>query len=409
MIIKKYKGMKYLIILADGASDEPIEELGGKTPLMAANTPNIDKLCKLGVSGLLDTVPPTLHPGSEVANMMVMGYDAEKYYKGRGVLEAASMGVKTSLSDLVFRCNLISVEDEKILNHSAGHITTEEAKEIMEFLQEKLGSEKVNFYPGVSYRHLLVVDGGSDKINCVPPHDVPGTPIKKVMPSVKEAEAQETIDLIIDLMLKSKELLKDHPVNIKRREAGKPAADMIWPWSPGNTPNMPTLKELYGIESGAVISAVDLIYGLGAYGGLKGIHVEGSTGLHDTNYEGKAEAAINALKENQYVYLHIEASDEAGHEGDFKLKTKTLEYLDERVVKYVIVEVEKMDEPVTIALLPDHPTPCALRTHTRDAVPFFITKPGVEPDEVVEYNEEAAKKGAFGKIYGPEFMQTLLK
>ncbi len=400
--------MKYLIILADGASDEPIDELGGKTPLMAANTPNIDKLCKLGVSGLLDTVPPTLHPGSEVANMMVMGYDAEKYYKGRGVLEAASMGVKTSLSDLVFRCNLISVEDEKILNHSAGHITTEEAKEIMDFLQEKLGSDKVNFYPGVSYRHLLVVDGGSDKINCVPPHDVPGTPVKEVMPTVKEAGAQDTVDLIVDLMLKSKELLKDHPVNIKRREAGKPSADMIWPWSPGNTPNMPTLKELYGIESGAVISAVDLIYGLGAYAGLKGIHVEGSTGLYDTNYEGKAEAAINALKENQYVYLHIEASDEAGHEGDFKLKTKTLEYLDERVVKYVIEEVEKMDEPVAIAVLPDHPTPCALRTHTRDAVPFFITKPGVEPDEVTEYNEEAAKKGALGKIYGPEFMQTLL-
>jgi len=401
--------MKYLIILADGASDEPIAELGGKTPLMAANTPNIDKLCKLGVSGLLDTVPPTLHPGSEVANMMVMGYDAEKYYKGRGVLEAASMGVKTSLTDLVFRCNLISVEDEKILNHSAGHITTEEAKEIMIFLQEKLGSEKVSFYPGVSYRHLLVVDGGSDNINCVPPHDVPGTPIKDVMPTVKDAEAQSTVDLIIDLMIKSKDLLKDHPVNIKRREAGKSTADMIWPWSPGNTPNMPTLKELYGIESGAVISAVDLIYGLGAYAGLKGIHVDGSTGLYDTNYEGKAEAAIKALKENQYVYLHIEASDEAGHEGDWKLKTKTLEYLDERVVKYVIEEVEKMDEPVTIALLPDHPTPCALRTHTRDAVPFFITKPGIEPDQVTEYNEEAAKKGAFGKIYGPEFMQTLLK
>jgi 2,3-bisphosphoglycerate-independent phosphoglycerate mutase len=401
--------MKYLVILADGASDEPIKELNGQTPLMAAKTPNIDKLCQQGVSGLLDTVPPSLHPGSEVANMMVMGYDAAKYYRGRGVLEAASMGVKTSLDDLVFRCNLISIEDEKILNHSAGHISTEEAKEIMEFLQDKLGSDKVNFYPGVSYRHLLVLKGGSDQIHCTPPHDVPGTAFKEVLPKAKNSDAQATIDAITDLMLKSIELLKDHPVNIKRREAGKPAADMIWPWSAGNTPDMPTLKELYGIESGVVISAVDLIYGLGAYAGLKGVHVPGSTGLYDTNYEGKAEAAIKALKENQYVYLHIEASDEAGHEGDFMLKTKTIEYLDQRVVKYIIEEVEKMDEPVTIAVLPDHPTPCALRTHTRDAVPFFITKPGIEPDEVMEYNEVAAKKGGFGKIYGPEFMQILLK
>ena len=401
--------MKYLVILADGASDEPVEALGGKTPLMAAKTPYIDQLCKQGVSGLLDTVPASLHPGSEVANMMVMGYDAEKYYKGRGVLEAASMGVKTSLTDLVFRCNLISVQDEKILNHSAGHITTEEAKEIIEFLQEKLGSDKVNFYAGVSYRHLLVVDGGSDQINCTPPHDVPGTPVVDVMPTAKADSALETIKVISDLMMKSKELLKDHPVNIKRREAGKATADMIWPWSPGNTPDMPTLKELYGVESGVVISAVDLIYGLGAYAGLKGVHVDGSTGLHDTNYEGKAEAAIKALKDNRYVYLHIEASDEAGHEGDYELKTKTIEYLDERVVKYIIDEVAKMDEPVTIALLPDHPTPCHLRTHTRDAVPFFIVKPGMKPDEVTEYNEDAAQNGGFGRIYGTEFMQTLLK
>ncbi|TLX73636.1 cofactor-independent phosphoglycerate mutase [Labilibacter sediminis] len=401
--------MKYLVILADGASDEPLKELGGKTPLMAAKTPYIDQLCSEGVSGLLDTVPPSLHPGSEVANMMVMGYDAAKYYRGRGVLEAASMGVETSLSDLVFRCNLISIEDEKILNHSAGHITTEEAKEIMEFLQEKLGGGKANFYPGVSYRHLMVIDGGSDQINCVPPHDVPGTAFKEVLPTAKNGEAEDTVETVIDLMLKSKELLKDHPVNVKRRAAGKPAADMIWPWSAGNTPDMPTLEELYGIESGVVISAVDLIYGLGSYAGLKAIHVPGSTGLYDTNYEGKAEAAIAALKENQYVFLHIEASDEAGHEGDYELKTKTIESLDQRVVKYVIEEVEKMDEPVTIALLPDHPTPCALRTHTRDAVPFFIKKPGQQPDAVSEYNEEAVKSGGYGQIYGPEFMQELLK
>lgn len=301
------------------------------------------------------------------------------------------------------------MEDEKILNHSSGHISTEEAKEIMEFLQEKLGSETVHFYPGVSYRHLMVVKGGSDQINCVPPHDALGTPIKDVFPTAKVGEAQGTIDIVVDLMQKSKELLKDHPINVKRRETGKCTADMIWPWSAGNTPDMPTMKELYGIESGVVISAVDLIYGLGAYAGLKGVHVKGSTGLYDTNYEGKAEAAIKALKENQYVFLHIEASDEAGHEGDHVLKTKTIEYLDERVVKYLVEEVEKIEEPVTIALLPDHPTPCALKTHTRDAVPFFIVKPGQAPDAVMEYNEDAAKEGAYGTIYGPEFMQLLLK
>lgn len=401
--------MKYLVILADGASDEPIKELNGKTPLMAAKTPYIDKLCAEGVSGLLDTVPPSLHPGSEVANMMVMGYDAAIYYRGRGVLEAASMGVKTSLTDLVFRCNLISIEDEKILNHSAGHITTVEAKEIMEFLQDKLGSDLVSFHPGVSYRHLMVLNGGSAEISCIPPHDVPGTLFREVLPTAKQSTVQKTVDIVTELMLKSKELLKNHPVNIKRRAAGKPAADMIWPWSAGNTPNMPTLKELYGIESGVVISAVDLLYGIGVYAGLKGVHVPNSTGLYDTNYEGKAEAAIKALKENQYVYLHIEASDEAGHEGDFELKTKTIEYLDERVVKYVVEEIEKMDEPITIAILPDHPTPCNLRTHTRDAVPFFIKKPGLKPDSVMEYNEEAAKQGGFGRIYGTEFMKTLLK
>ena len=401
--------MKYLVILADGASDEPIKELGNKTPLMAAHTPYIDKLCSEAVSGLLDTVPPSLHPGSEVANMMVMGYDAAKYYRGRGVLEAASMGVKTSLSDLVFRCNLISLQDEKILNHSAGHISTPEAKELMLFLQDKLGSDKVSFYPGVSYRHLMVLCGGSDKLNCTPPHDVTGVPFKDVMPSVQEEVAQETVDIVSDLMLKSIELLKNHPVNMKRRAAGKPSADMIWPWSAGNTPDMPTLKEMYGIESGVVISAVDLIYGLGAYAGLKGVHVEGSTGLYDTNYEGKAQAAIEALKENQYVFLHIEASDEAGHEGDYVLKTKTIEYLDQRVVKYLVEEIEKMDEPVTIALLPDHPTPCALKTHTRDAVPFFIKKPGQKPDGVMQYDEESAKAGGYGRIYGTEFMQELLK
>ncbi|MCY1720130.1 cofactor-independent phosphoglycerate mutase [Prolixibacteraceae bacterium Z1-6] len=400
--------MKHIIILGDGMSDEPLKDYDNKTPLQMANKPHIDWLAKNGQSGQFKTVPETMHPGSEIANMAVLGYDVEKVFEGRGVIEAASMGVDIEPGDLGLRCNLICVEGENIKNHSAGHISNKEATELIEFLEDKLGNETVKFYPGVSYRHLLVLKGGIKHIACIPPHDVPGQPFKPLLPKAKTEEAQKTSDLITYLILKSQELLENHPVNVKRKAEGKDPANCIWPWSPGYKPAMPTLKEMYGIEKSAVISAVDLIQGIGVYAGMKVIHVKGATGLYDTNYEGKAEAAIEALKENDFVYLHIEASDEAGHEGDVELKTKTIEYLDQRVVKYIIEETAKMEEGVAIAILPDHPTPCALKTHTRDAVPFTIYKPGNEPDLVEVYDEFDTKNGIFGVVKGNEFIQLFL-
>lgn len=389
-------------------SDEPLKEYGNKTPLQLASKPYIDWLAKNGQSGMLKTVPDSMHPGSEIANMAVLGYDVEKVFEGRGVLEAASMGVELKPGDLGLRCNLICIENERIKNHSAGHISNGEAAELIHFLDEKLGNDQVKFYPGVSYRHLLVIKGGIKEVKTTPPHDVMGTPFRDVLPIAKIEAAEGTTELLNELILKSQVLLSNHPVNQKRKTAGKDAANSIWPWSPGYKPAMPTLQEMFGIGSSAVISAVDLIHGIGVYAGMKVIHVEGATGLYDTNYEGKAKAAIDALKENDLVYLHIEASDEAGHEGDVELKTKTIEYLDQRVVKYILEETAKMDEDVAIAILPDHPTPCALKTHTRDAVPFSIYKPGIIPDSVEVYDEFDPRKGALGWLKGDEFIRTFL-
>ena len=390
-------------------SDQPEPEHGGLTPLMAANIPNIDRLAEMGRSGLLKTIPERLHPGSEVANLAVLGYDVEAVFEGRGVIEAASIGVQLDEGDLALRCNLICIADEKIKNHSAGHISTPEALELIEYLDENLGSESVKFYAGVSYRHLLVIRGGNKSLRCVPPHDVPGTPVKEVLPLSVNGTGESTALLLLELIHKSRLLLENHPVNQKRKAEGKDMANSIWPWSPGYKPAMKTLKEMFGIGSGAVISEVDLIQGIGVYAGLDVIKVEGATGLYDTNYEGKALAAVEALKTHDFVYLHIEASDEAGHEGDYELKLKTIEYLDNRVVKYLVEEIAKMDEPVAIAILPDHPTPWKLKTHTRDAVPFFIWYPGIQPDEVDRYDEISAQKGGYGVLESHEFMQELLK
>ncbi|MCX6237601.1 MAG: cofactor-independent phosphoglycerate mutase [Bacteroidia bacterium] len=400
--------MKYIIILGDGMSDQPEIEHGGLTPLMAAHIPNIDKLAEMGRSGLLQTIPEKLHPGSEVANLAVLGYDVEAVFEGRGVIEAASMGIQLDAGDIALRCNLICISDEKIKNHSAGHISTAEAIELIKYLNEELGNDKIKFYPGVSYRHLLVIKGGNKSLNCIPPHDVPGTSVIDVLPSATNESGEETAQLLIDLIQKSHKLLKCHPVNIRRKMEGKDRANSIWPWSPGYKPAMKTLKEMFGIESGAVISAVDLIQGIGVYAGLDVIKVEGATGLYDTNYEGKAQAAIEALKTHDFVYLHLEASDEAGHEGDYDLKVKTIEYLDSRVVKYLVAEIAKMNEPVAIAVLPDHPTPWKLKTHTRDAVPFLIWYPGIQPDKVCRYDELSAKNGSYGVLESNQFMLKLL-
>jgi proposed homoserine kinase len=400
--------MKYIVILGDGMADEPIAELGGKTPLQAANKPNIDKLAALGCSGMLKTIPEGFTPGSEIANLAVLGYDVPKVFEGRGSLEAASMGIDIEDGEMAMRCNLICIEDGKIKNHSAGHISNEEASELIVFLNKKLGDEVIRFFPGVSYRHLLKMKGGNKYLDCTPPHDVPGTPFADVMIKALGAEAEETAKRLNELTLKSQQLLENHPVNIKRKAAGKDPANSIWLWSPGYRPQMKTINQLFGVKSGAVISAVDLIKGIGVYAGLRPIVVEGATGLYNTNYEGKAQAAIDALRTDDFVYLHIEASDEAGHEGDVALKVKTIEYLDSRVVKPIFEEVIKWNEPVTIAILPDHPTPCCIRTHTANPVPFVIYRPVQQSDSVLIYDEFEAQKGSFGMLQSQEFMQILL-
>ncbi len=388
-------------------ADEPIPSLGNKTPLQVAKIPTIDKIAELGKCGLLHTIPKGYEPGSEIANLAVLGYDVTKVFEGRGSLEAASMGVNIKEGDMAMRCNLICIENDKIKNHSAGHISNEEANELMQFLSRELSKKNVKFFPGVSYRHLLVVKNGNKNITCTPPHNVPGSAVKDVLIKANNEEAKATADMLNKLIIKSQEILKDHPINKKRIAEGKDPANSIWPWSPGYRPRMESLLETYDLRNGAVISAVDLIKGIGVYAGLKSIEVEGATGLHDTNYEGKAQAAIDALKESDFVFLHIEASDEAGHEGDAALKVKTIEYLENRVVKPIYEEIQKWDEQVSIAILPDHPTSCNTKTHTSEAVPFIILRPGKDADKVKEYNEYSVKKGAYGELYGNGFMNAL--
>ena len=389
-------------------ADEPVASLGGKTPMQYADTPYMDMLAARGATGRLQTVAPGFHPGSEVANMAVLGYDMPSVYEGRGVLEAASIGVELQPGEIAMRCNLICVEGEMLKNHSAGHISTGEADELIRFLNETLGSDRITFHTGVSYRHLLVIKGGSKLLECTPPHDVPLHPFRPLLIKPEVPAAEETARLLNDLILRSQELLKDHPVNLRRIAAGKDPANSIWPWSPGNRPAMRTLKEMYGIGSSSVISAVDLIRGIGVYAGMKVIEVEGATGLYDTNYEGKAAAALEALKTDDFVYLHIEASDEAGHEGDVDLKVKTIEYLDRRIVKPIYEAVKNWEEPVAIAVLPDHPTPCAIRTHTPDPVPFLIYKPGMEPDAVTCFDEFSVASGRYGVLKEDEFIREFL-
>lgn len=402
--------MKHIIILGDGMADWAVPALGNKTLLQYAETPYMDLLARMGRTGMLKTVADGFHPGSEVANMSVMGYDLYKVYEGRGVLEAASIGVELEPGDMAMRCNIICVEGETLKNHSAGHITTEEADELIQFLNQHLATERIRFYTGVQYRHLLVIKGGDKRVSCVPPHDIPMQPFWQNMVKADCPEAQSTAELLNTLILKSQELLATHPVNLKRVSEGKDPANSIWPWSPGYRPKMELLSQKYpAIRSGAVITAVDLIRGIGHYAGLQCIDVEGATGLYTTNYEGKAQAAIEALKENDFVYLHVEASDEAGHEGNIDLKLKTIEYLDKRAIGPIYEAIKNWDEPVAIAVLPDHPTPCEHRTHTAESVPFLIYYPGIEPDDVQCYDEVACRQGGYGTLEKDQFMNEFMK
>ena len=401
--------MKYIIVLGDGMADEPVESLGNLTPLQFARTPSMDLLAKKGNAGLLATIPDGMHPGSEVANLSVLGYNPVEVLEGRGALEAASMGIDILPGEMAMRCNLICIENGKIKNHSAGHISNEEAEILINFLNEKLGNEKLQFFAGVSYRHLLKLKGGDKRLDCTAPHDAMGTDFLQVLIRPLSNESQATADYLNDIIIKSQVLLENHPVNLKRKLEGKDSANSIWSWSPGYKPQMKKLSEEYPIQTGAVISAVDLIKGIGIYAGLESINVIGATGLYNTNYEGKTEAALKALKNKDFVYLHIEASDEAGHEGDVELKVKTIEDLDSRVLKTLMEETEKWDEPVTIALLPDHPTPCRIKTHSNSPVPFVIYKPGNTPDDVTEFNEFSVEKGKYGLLKGNEFIKAFFK
>ena len=401
--------MKYIIILGDGMADWPIKEFGGKTILQNARKPYMDMLARKGRTGMLKTVPDGFHPGSEVANMTVMGYDVTKSFEGRGVLEAANIGVDIKPGQMGMRCNIICIENGLIKNHSAGHISTPEADEIIKTLEHELGNDRVHFYTGIQYRHLLVIDGGRKELICTPPHDVPGQPFKDLMIKAATPDAEPTAQLLNDLILRSQEILAKHPVNLKRIAQGKDPANSIWPWSPGYRPQMQPISSVYpSIKSSSVISAVDLIKGIGHYAGMKVIDVEGATGLFDTNYEGKAQAAIDALKTDDFVYLHVEAPDEAGHEGNFTLKNRTVEDLDSRLIGPIYEEVSKWNEPVAIAVLPDHPTPCAHRTHTSDPIPFLIYAPGIEPDSVNVFDEESCTKGGYGYLEGTEFTRIFL-
>ena len=401
--------MKHIIILGDGMADWSVPSLGGKTLLQAAHTPHMDNLARQGRTGRLITVAPGFHPGSEVANMSVMGYNLPRVYEGRGPLEAASIGIDLKPGEMAMRCNLVCIDGDLIKNHSAGHITTEEADILVKYLQEQLGDERIHFYTGVQYRHLLVVKDGDKQLDCTPPHDVPLKPFRPLLVKPACPEAQATADLLNRLILRSQELLKNHPVNLKRMAEGKDPANSIWPWSPGYRPQMERLSDRFPqIRQGAVISAVDLINGIGYYAGLRRINVEGATGLYDTNYENKVAAALEALRTDDFVYLHIEASDEAGHEGDVPLKIMTIENLDSRVVGPIYQAVKDWDEPVAIAVLPDHPTPCELRTHTAEPVPFLIWYPEITPDEVQTFDEVAACQGAYGLLKEDEFINAFM-
>lgn len=411
--------MKHLIILGDGMADHPVERLGGKTLLQYAHTPYMDMLARQGQTGMLHTIPDGFAPGSEVANTAILGYDLNKVYEGRGPLEAASIGYDMQPLDLALRCNILTLADGLIKNHHGGHLNTGESEPLIEALNEALASDVVKFAMGIQYRHLLIIKGGSKHIACTPPHDHPNEPWQPLLVKPQEGwedvrevgrmTARETATLLNELIMKSQEMLSVHPLNKQRVAEGRLQANSIWPWGGGYRPAMKTLSQLYPcVQSGSVISAVDLIRGIGCYAGLRNIVVAGATGLFDTNYEGKVAATIEALENDDFVFLHIEASDEAGHDGDLKLKLKTIEALDSRVVGPIYNKVKDWNEPICIAILPDHPTPVEIRTHVDEPVPFLIWYEGIVSDDVQVFDEQSCRNGGYGLLKPNQFMQTFM-
>jgi 2,3-bisphosphoglycerate-independent phosphoglycerate mutase len=398
--------MKYVLVVGDGMADYPVPELGNLTPLQAAHKPNMDAIAAKGRNGLIQNVPEGCSPGSDAAILSVLGYDPRRFLTGRGPLEAAARGIALKANDAAIRMNLITEEDGLLADYSAGHITTKEAEQLVESVRkafEKAG--EIEFYSGLDYRHFMIMRNFPEcpLVEFTPPHDAVGAKIASVLPKAKTEKAEEKVVQLKQLILESKEILGSHPINIARIKAGKKPGNMIWPWGGGKKPSMPTFHEKYGL-SAAVISAVDLVKGIGIYAGMEIISVPGATGNEDTNYEGKADYALKALENKDLVFVHVEAPDEAGHQKDAKLKVKTIEDLDKRLLGRLL---RGLKEPYAIALLPDHPTPIKVGTHTRDPVPFAICAPAVEPDGVQKFDEISAKGGGFGLVTN-KFLVPLL-
>lgn len=409
--------MKHIIILGDGMADHKVEKLGNQTLLQYGRPEYMNRLAKEGCCGMLKTIPFGFPPGSEVANTAILGYDLDKVYEGRGPLEAASIGYEMADDDFAIRCNLITIENGRIVTHNGGNLETEEADILIKYLNEHLGNDRIKFITGIQYRNLLVIKGGNKNIRCAPPHDHPGElwePLLVTAEDNNENEtgrltAQQTADIINQLIIKSQDLLAKHPINIKRSEEGKRQANSIWTWSGGYKPSMQKLSAIYPqIKKGSVISAVDLIRGIGHYAGLRIIEVEGATGLANTNYEGKAQAAIEAIKDNDFVFVHIEATDEAGHDGDIELKLKAINDIDKRIIKPIVDFINSQNEPVCVAILPDHPTPVEMRIHVNEPVPFIIWHKNIEPDTVEVYDEKTCSKGKYGILESSEFIKEFM-
>jgi 2,3-bisphosphoglycerate-independent phosphoglycerate mutase len=399
--------MKYLLVVGDGMADYPVPELGNKTPLQVAHKPNMDAIAAKGKNGLIKNVPDDMNPGSETAILSLLGYDPHVCCTGRGPLETPARGINLNANDAAFRCNLITEKDGVLADYAAGHITTREAEQLIKALNEAFGVQgKIEFYSGLDYRHFLILRNVPDSrsITCIPPHDAVGAKISTVLPKAENPKVQETVNQLKTLIQKSKEVLENHPVNVARIKAGKRPANLIWLWGGGPKPSMDTFKQKYGLKA-AVISAVDLVKGIGTYAGMQVITVPGATGLSDTNYEGKADAALKALDDNDLVFVHVEAPDEAGHVKDPALKVKTIEDLDQRLLGRLL---KGLKEPCTVALLPDHPTPIKVGTHTRDPVPFAIYSPNAKADGIKTFDELSAKNGGFGLVTKESLMFLLL-
>ena len=417
-------GLKYMIIIGDGMADYPVEGLKGKTPLMVAKTPHMDWMAKHGEVGLVRTVPEGFNPGSEIANLSIFGYDPVRYYTGRGPLEAASMGIKLQPGDIAFRCNLVTLRgqgDKTIMeDFSAGHITNDEARKIISDLNQEMGTEEIRFYTGVSYRHLMILKNGAGKfsnierLELIPPHDILDKEISPFLPKVGRPVKSQSFreggeEQILALMRRSQHLLKNHPVNIAREGKGLKPANSIWLWGQGQSPQMTTLKERFGIE-GYVISAVHLLKGIGTYAGLEVLEVPGATGYFDTNYDGKAQYALKGLKNKNLVYVHVEAPDEAGHMGDLRLKVEAIEAFDEKIVGSILKGMKDFRR-YRVMVLPDHPTPLSLRTHTADPVPFVIysSEEGVKHGQVKSFDEDSARQSGIFIERGFELIERFLK